>query len=736
MIQQQANTSLIPDLIKRLQQQQQHAGHRQFIVLSGQQQWGMEHALELLQQQHLWLGEAPAHPKILHKDLLNKAKHWLGRERQQVIINAFSQFSADGIAAISGIIPAGGQLILVCPEFTHWPEYDDPNYRQLLSYQQPRPHKSLFLTRLIRHFQPTKGICLWQQQQGLSYVDNPVVVSTVHLAQGIDDSSSSTDACLSANPQQQDAIHRIIKCATGRARRPLVITADRGRGKSASLGLACATLIEQHQQQILVCAPNRHATQSVLRFAGKGLGQDARHYPVTGPFGQLDFIAPDHLLRARPCADVIMVDEAAAIPMPMLKAICHHYPRVVFASTQHGYEGSGRGFSLKFMQYLQQDFKHYKHLHLNEPIRWRSHDPLEDWTFANFILNAHAQSVNLPITAKQWRYQVISKEALMANEALLNQAFALLVNAHYQTKPSDLRALLDNARISVHLVFHQQDLLAISLLMDEPPLPQPLSQAIHQGTRRVQGHLTAQALSLHAGQAEAVGYHYGRVMRIAVHPESQSHGVGTFLLDKLFSWSQQQGFDFLCTSFGFTPDLASFWQRSQFQLNHLGLSKDVASGCYSVIAMRPCKQQVQAFTTGLSSQLQQQLQDYLTGPLQDLEADVANALIAWLKASVSSNKHPVGAYRDAVLHYCLSHRPVEFALPAIRQWLWQLPQWPCLLPSQSDLLIQRCLQQHTWQQVVAANQLSGKKAAETQLKLILQQVLQDQFAPPELPTSQ
>lgn len=724
MIQQQSNLTLIPELITQLQQEQQQAGHRQLVFIAGQQSWAIEQAHSIRQKGSLWFGLGLEEPTVT----LSQAQQWLGQECSQVVINAFSQFAVDGVAAISGIIPAGGQLIILCPPLADWPSYHDPNYQQLLSYQQSTPSSSRFLSRLIAYSTPKAGLCIWQQQGGLQYVRNlhqPTKTNALEHHTAPDSIVSANIGSLSANPQQLDAINKIVKCATGRARRPLVLTADRGRGKSASLGLAAAELLEHHQKHILVCGPNRRATQAVFTFAELGLHSPQQASSITTATGQLNFIAPDALLLEQPSADVVLVDEAAAIPMAMLKTICQHYPRVVFASTQHGYEGSGRGFSLKFMEFLQTGFKNFQQLHLTQPIRWHVQDPLEQWTFTSFALNAQCLEPTLPLEPSQWRYQLLSQSALVNDEALLQQAFALLVNAHYQTRPSDLRAMLDNERISVHLVFQQQELLAVALIMDEPPLPESLTEAIHLGQRRVQGHLIAQSLSLHAGAQPATQYRYARVLRIAVSPVAQSHGVGSWLLEHIFQWSQQQGMDFLGSSFGFTADLASFWQQNDFQLCHMGLSRDVASGCYSVIALRSCQPALASFCNQLTTSLSRQLQDYLTGPLNQLAAETVAALISWLKCNSDTLVDNQPDNEQVVTHYCNSHRPIEFALPAIRHWLWQLPTWPQLDPQQTALLIQRCLQQRNWQQVVSANQLNGKKAAEAQLKLILQQVLQD-----------
>ena len=52
-------------------------------------------------------------------------------------------------------------------------------------------------------------------------------------------------------------------------------------------------------------------------------------------------------------AELLAVDEAAAIPLPVLKKLLGSY-LVFLSSTINGYEGTGRALSLKLIQNLRQ----------------------------------------------------------------------------------------------------------------------------------------------------------------------------------------------------------------------------------------------------------------------------------------------------------------------------------------------------------------------------------------------
>lgn len=84
----------------------------------------------------------------------------------------------------------------------------------------------------------------------------------------------------------------------------------------------------------------------------------------------MHYVAPDQLLNEQPQCDLLLIDEAAAIPVPILIKILHLYPRVVFSSTMIGYEGNGRGYILKFTRYLKTHFKNMRSISLEQPIRF------------------------------------------------------------------------------------------------------------------------------------------------------------------------------------------------------------------------------------------------------------------------------------------------------------------------------------------------------------------------------
>ena len=71
------------------------------------------------------------------------------------------------------------------------------------------------------------------------------------------------------------------------------------------------------------------------------------------------------------------MDEAAGIPLDSLATLLTFYPRIAMATTVHGYEGSGRGFLLRFREIIERHSRGWHPVTLGTPVRWAPGDLLE-----------------------------------------------------------------------------------------------------------------------------------------------------------------------------------------------------------------------------------------------------------------------------------------------------------------------------------------------------------------------
>ena len=478
-----------------------------------------------------WITTAPGIAGALPA---KKAHTLLGQDTDIIVFDAHSGFDVNAFAAVSGTLRGGGTLYLLTPPLDEWADFPDPDYRRFIPYPyQPHEVRGRFLGRFVGML---KTGC-----HSRSF--SPIVGLTSDL--------------------QVVAVETILQ-----ANVPVVLTADRGRGKSAALGMA-ASQLQVAGKRVLLTAPSRATVESVFKHA---------ELPPL-------FFAPDDLLQTLPEGDVLLVDEAAAIPVPLLLKMLEHYPRCVFSTTLHGYEGSGRGFALRFQKALDTLAPGWLAVRLQQPMRWAENDPLERFINQALLLDADVGDgvCNTPLRPL---YRQLNRDELAQNEPLLRQLFGLLITAHYQTRPSDLRQLLDAPDISIHVLEQQGTLVAVALLSREGGLDAQLTAAIHAGTRRPHGHPVPQTLTFHAQLAGAAELVCERVMRIAVHPLLQNQGLGAHLLEHLLGFAAQQGADYLGVSYAMTPELLRFWERAGFVVARIGFRQDAASGSRSVVQVK------------------------------------------------------------------------------------------------------------------------------------------------------
>lgn len=355
-------------------------------------------------------------------------------------------------------------------------------------------------------------------------------------------------------PEQQQLLKQLMTMPPGVA----AVTAARGRGKSALAG----QLISRIAGRAIVTAPAKASTDVLAQFAGE----------------KFRFIAPDALLASDEQADWLVVDEAAAIPAPLLHQLVSRFPRTLLTTTVQGYEGTGRGFLLKFCA----RFPHLHRFELQQPIRWAQGCPLEKMVSEALVFDdenfTHTPQGNIVISAfEQTLWQSDPETPL--------KVYQLLSGAHYRTSPLDLRRMMDAPGQHFLQAAGENEIAGALWLVDEGGLSQQLSQAVWAGFRRPRGNLVAQSLAAHGNNPLAATLRGRRVSRIAVHPARQREGTGRQLIAGALQYTQD--LDYLSVSFGYTGELWRFWQRCGFVLVRMGNHREASSGCYTAMALLP-----------------------------------------------------------------------------------------------------------------------------------------------------
>ncbi len=707
----------------------QAGNHRGALLLAGERRWCVQAArmaLAVTSLEHvLWMtADAPGGAWTM---TAAQAHRVLGRETDAIVFDAYSGFDLDAFGAVTGTIRGGGLLVLLTPSLEALPDFCDPDYARItVTPHRPEEVSGRFLRRLVRVIADDKNVVVIEQGGGTPASSPELGVGLRPASQIAASNATGLDyqeACRTAD--QRQAVEAIIKVATGHRRRPVVLTSDRGRGKSAALGIAAAHLLSTAGiRRIAVTGPRLDAVAPVFEHAHRLLpGAHASRAALHFDEARLEYASPDALAQAPRAAQLLLVDEAATIPAPLLERLLERYSRIAFATTVHGYEGTGRGFAVRFQKVLDQRTPDWKALRLDTPIRWAPDDPLERFVFRALLLDARAAGDEAVAPARPDTATVehLDRDALVADEATLAELFGLLVLAHYRTRPYDLRLLLDGLNVSVYAMRYNGHVVATALVVDEGGLDTATAREIWSGRARPHGHMIPESLAAHAGLEAAPTLRCARIMRIAVHPATRGRGLGTRLVETLVERTQAAGADYIGSSFGATDALLRFWARAQLWPVHLSVTRGATSGVHSAMVLRGLSERGRALVDVARRRFHEQLPHQLSDPLRELEPHLAMRL---LRASAEAPVLSLDAqdWGDVIV-FAFGRRAYEVCVAPI----WKLAcaaladPHPAARLTQTEqaALVLKVLQKRNWQAVAAALGLSGRAAAQDALRKAL-----------------
>jgi len=405
-----------------------------------------------------------------------------------------------------------------------------------------------------------------------------------------------------ATLDQARALVTFLDAASEKGLRSTVaLTAGRGRGKSAALGLGIAGALALGYSNIFVTAPSPENTRTLFEFAARGLTKlgfkehlDFDVVQATDPAlakavvrlnvyrshrQTVQFVLPQHAERvAGSTAELLVIDEAAAIPLPMVKALLGPY-LVFLCSTVTGYEGTGRSLSLKLLSQLRAAGaklgsggasanggggdgtttssssllpRTFREITLTTPIRYAPGDAIESWLHSCLCLDAPGSvpppPKRLPPPAACSLYSV-DRDTLFsghaAAEAFLQRCVALLAASHYKNSPDDLLLLAD---APAHRLFAllgppadeaanaMPDVLAVIQVALEGGIARDAARAALAHGHAPGGDLIPWTLGAQFRDAELPRLSGARVVRVAVHPDLQRCGYGRAALEALVAF--------------------------------------------------------------------------------------------------------------------------------------------------------------------------------------------------------
>ena len=560
----------------------------------------------------------------------------LGTTHETVVADGADEFSPNTVGRTVGAVAGGGLYVLTLP--ADWVDRAD-TFRSNLAvppYTEEDP-TSAFRERLLATFDHP-GVAVYDadadvlRRDGLTDPDGSPPRSDGTLPASAEFPLAAYEACLTAGQGRTlRTLERLRESETA-----AVVDAHRGRGKSSVAGLAAGSLAAAGQS-VVVTAPSQSNAAALLDRAATlratlaDGGGETDEQPAAGSIG---YVEPTRLDEALGDADAVFVDEAAGLPVALLSTALTA-PRAAFVTTVHGYEGAGRGFSVRFRDRLADADHDVVETHLREPIRYAPGDPVESWGFRALALDARpaVDPLVADATVGDASYRRLSTATLRADDHRLRETFGLLVRAHYRTEPTDLARLLDAPNLSTHALLVDDRVVAVALVAREGGLSEARRQDVFGGGR-IHGNMIPDLLGSQLRDPEAtrpVGY---RVVRIATHDAVRRSGFGSRLLseieDDLASGADRPGFapaDYLGTGFGATPGVVDFWRQNGYRSVHLSTTRNDTSGEHSAVLLRPTTDAGRALVARHEAGFRDRMPGVLSDTLQTLEPDVVRATL-------------------------------------------------------------------------------------------------------------
>ncbi len=670
------------------------------------------------------------------------SEKYLGTTFDVLIMDLTQDLKPNDLGRLIGVVRGGGLILLATPPWNSWDRFLTIFKRNLVVPQYPEP-RHIFIEWVKRKLLECNNIAVYD-------ADGGVVVKSFEFSKASAKSSKPIEypretmfpliVYEQAVTQDQVSVISILERLYEKPRRGekklVVIIADRGRGKSCAVGIGVVGLIYalsklKPKVRVLVTAPEPSNVQSLMMLARQTLDKLGLSYSIEvrggnvielrGEKFSIEYWEPIAIPKLK--GDIVVVDEAAGLSVTILYKIWGAHSRVVVSTTIHGYEGAGRGFSLRFLGRVRKDPKTVTYEYeMKEPIRYAEDDPIERWQFNALLLDAEPCELDhddlLAVESLKLEYVKYDPKYLFSpeGEEELRQLFGIYVLAHYRNEPDDLGMIADapHHMIMAAKIPSGKVVCAIQAAIEGPIERSEALELLRGG--KIPGNIIPDRFLKHLRMVEFANTKGLRIVRIATHPNLQGRGIGTWALSRVIEEAKNMGLDWVGAGFGVNEDLLKFWLRLGFKVIHISPARNPVSGEYTVIVIKPISTIAEDLVNVASREFSIKLLNSISVNYRDLEITVAKlmleqgaSLIKDLKQVFSS---PIQV--DRLWAYCNGSMTFEASadlmyLIAKHYWLLEASSRPKLSKVQEEILVGRVLQGREWSEVADELKVSERR---------------------------
>lgn len=666
------------------------------------------------------------------------SEEYMGTTYSSLVMDLSDSLKPNDVGRLVGTVKGGGVVILITPPLEKWPGLRNLFRERLAVPQKPVP-RNVFTRWFIEKLVESPGVSVYDVDKGeaVKIADQPGKAPPRERIEIPEETLFKKEIYSKALTMDQVRVIRALERLVERPRKrtSVVVIADRGRGKSSSIGIGIVGLVDQlsrikNRVRVGVTARSPGNVEQLMRMASetldllkipyKAVKRRGRIIEIKGERFSIEYWEPSTLPKLG--VDVAVVDEAAGLPVDLLWRIWESCPRSVFATTVHGYEGAGRGFTVRFLKRLRSDEKSETLVvEMSEPIRYSAEDPVEKWQFEVLLLNAEPEKIDeedlKAVEEKNLVYLRLEPEELFtkSGERILKSLFGIYVQAHYRNEPDDLGIIADAPHHSVRaMTTPRGKIVAAAQLAEEGPVDEQLDSIL--GAGKMPGNIVPDRIIKHyrlADFAKTIGW---RIVRIAVHPELQGRGIGSLFLRKLEEEAAERGYSWIGSGFGASEELVRFWARNGFYPIHVSPERNPVSGEYTCIVIKPLTPLARSLVKTARRRFRARILDSLHDTYRDLEPGVARIL---LKAGACEDQEERGpeAGLDLIdLERASLYIAGVMTYEVCNDFIWRLAReyWssPCpeVLDDREEILsIARTLQGHPWSYVEDVMGAGGKE---------------------------
>ncbi|MFW9856600.1 MAG: GNAT family N-acetyltransferase [Candidatus Thorarchaeota archaeon] len=517
-----------------------------------------------------------------------------------------------------------------------------------------------------------------------------------------------------------------------------VVVANRGRGKSATVGITLSQLIPNDHQRnqrfrrVVVTAPDLSNVQILFKFLRKGLREQRVDFQaikdknlitevhISGKL-RIVYVSPSEISNQTK-ASLVIVDEAAALPIEKLRSIIQTQVQKVLISTIHGYEGSGRGFQHKVIQYLTRQ-KRIPHriFSLSTPIRYLEGDLIEKLLSNTFLLDVELNKIDIKNQDINRTLLILQEYSdprfLFSNQGIhhLRSLFGLLVYAHYRNQPNDLLLLADSDQHFLLGLLEDKDkkdtnFIAASHLAKEGGLSEPKISRIAMG-EFIPGNLIPSIAIRHfsSGFAKLRGL---RIVRIASHPKLLGKGFGRLTVEAHITKFKGK-YDWIGVSHGATIKLVKFWRKFGFLPVHIRPTKTPVSGEWNIVFVLPFSSSAKGIIEQTSADFALQFIALLKQSLFEMRPELVIQILKGCHPVENYSPNMTASARLRLTNYLNGHLNFLLAVDAMYELAvmhFVVANSIKLSSAQEMLLVSRILQGRTWGQTLGKTGLTWKSA--------------------------